>query len=63
MAINIDEVIEYYKNLLIIQYNNKEKARATIGLLVNTLLQDDIYSQVQDAFSLETAVGKQLGRV
>jgi len=28
--------------------------------LVNTLLQDDIYSQVQDAFSLETAVGKQL---
>ena len=60
MAIDINGVIEYYKNLLIIQYNNKEKARATIGLLINTLLQNDIYGQVQNAFDLETAEGNQL---
>lgn len=60
MAIDINGVIEYYKNLLIIQYNNKEKARATIGLLINTLLQNDIYGQVQNAFNLQTAEGKQL---
>ena len=44
MAIDLESTIDYYTNLLIIQYNNKEKARATIGLNVSTLLNDDIYS-------------------
>lgn len=60
MAIDLDNTIEYYKNLLIIQYNNKEKARATIGLHIKTLLNDNIACQVQDGYDLETAVGVQL---
>jgi len=60
MAINIEEVIQYYQNLLIIQYNQKEKAKAEIELFVKTLLNDDIYSKVREGFDLETATGKQL---
>jgi hypothetical protein len=60
MAIDLESTIEYYKNLLIIQYNNKEKARATIDLNVRTLLNDNIACQVQDAYDLETAIGVQL---
>lgn len=55
-----DEVINYYVNLLIIQYNNKSKARATIDLYVRNLIDNDIVQQVRDGFNLETAVGKQL---
>ena len=33
----LEELKNYYQNLLIIQYNNKPKARATIKLLVNLL--------------------------
>lgn len=60
MAIDLEDTIEYYKNLLIIQYNNKERAAATIGLHVETLLDDNIVCKVQDAFNLDTAVGVQL---
>lgn len=60
MAIDLENAIEYYRNLLIIQYNNKEKAKATIELNVRTLLNDNIACEVQDAFNLETAVGVQL---
>lgn len=60
MTINVDEVIEYYKNLLIIQYNGKIKAAGTVGLFVKTLLQNDIYSQVENGYNLDTAIGKQL---
>jgi len=60
MAIDIDNIIEYYKNLLILQYNKKDKARAEIGLHINTLLANDIISQVQDGYNINTAVGSQL---
>lgn len=60
MAIDLENVIDYYVNLLIIQYNQLEKAKATVNLQVRTLLNDDIYSQVQDGYNLDTAVGKQL---
>jgi len=60
MAFNIPEILDYYKNLLIIQYNNKEKARATVELNVKTLLQDGIICDVQEAYNLETAIGKQM---
>lgn len=59
-TINIDEVIEYYVNLLTIQYNNKERARKTIALYTGTLLKDNLPCLVQDAYNLETAVGVQL---
>ena len=60
MTIDIESTAEYYKNLLIVQYNNKEKAGATIELLSNVTLDNDIVSQVQDAFNIDTAVGVQL---
>lgn len=60
MSIDLESTIEYYTNLLIIQYNKLEKAKSTIDLHVRTLLSDNIASQVQDGYDLETAVGVQL---
>jgi len=60
MTIDLENTIEYYINLLIIQYGNKEKARSTIELNIRTLLNNDIYSDVQDAYNIDTAIGVQL---
>lgn len=60
MSIDLESTIEYYTNLLIIQYNKLEKAKATIDLHVRTLLSNNIACQVQDGYDLETAVGVQL---
>lgn len=55
-----DELIEYYKNLLIIQYYDKPKARAEIGLLVSQTIASQIVSQVLNGFDIETVIGAQL---
>ena len=60
MALDLENVIDFYVNLLIIQYNNKQRARATIDLHIRTLLDDNIICKVQDGFNLDTAVGVQL---
>ena len=60
MSIDINIISEYYKNLLIIQYNNKEKARSEVGLQVANLLSNDIISKIQDGYNIDTAVGLQL---
>lgn len=49
----------YYSNLLILQYHNKPKAKATIESTVS-LLPDDLIGEVINGFNLGTAVGKQL---
>lgn len=49
----------YYSNLLIMQYHNKPKAKATIEASVG-LLPDDLILEVINGFNIETAVGKQL---
>lgn len=49
----------YYSNLLILQYHNKPKAKATIESTVG-LLPDDLILEVINGFDIETAVGKQL---
>lgn len=54
------ELIDYYCNLLIIQYRDKDKARGTVAALAEQVVSDQITTQVQDAFNLETAVGAQL---
>lgn len=54
------DLIDYYSNLLIIQYHEKPKAKATIELLINALLADVIIFDVRDAFFIDTAVGVQL---
>lgn len=53
-------LLEYYKDLLILQYRNKDRARATIGTLVDNALCDGLPEQLQTAFDLETAIGDQL---
>lgn len=57
---DITSILEYYSNLLVIQYNSKEKAKATIELLVNTILADGLVFDTRDAFNLDDAVGVQL---
>lgn len=50
----------YYSNLLIIQYNGKPKAKATIELLVNLLYANMILMQIRDGFDWRTALTAQL---
>lgn len=54
------ELIDYYANLLILQYRDKPKALATVKALAGLALADKIAVELQDAFNLDTAVGKQL---
>jgi hypothetical protein len=49
----------YYSNLLILEYHNKPKAKATIEACV-ALMPDDLLREVLGGFDIETAVGKQL---
>lgn len=57
---DLSAIVQAYQDLLIIQYNDKPKARATIALLAEQLLAGGLYWNVQDAFNIDTAVGKQL---
>lgn len=54
------ELIEYYVNLLIIQYHDKPKARGHIEALIKALMVYDVAIQLRDGFDIETAVGPQL---
>lgn len=56
----LHELQEYYSNLLIIQYNGKKKAKATIELLVRLVLSNMALIQIRDAFDWRTAKGPQL---
>lgn len=53
----------YYVNLLIIQYHNKPKARATIEFLTKLVFANMILLQIRDGFDWRTAVGPQLETV
>lgn len=54
------ELIEYYVNLLIIQYHDKPKARGHITALIKAMMIYDVAIQVRDGFDIDTAVGPQL---
>lgn len=58
-----DELIDYYAQLLIMQYNNKPKASATVKSFVAEVIANQIVQQVNDGFDLETAIGDQLTAV
>jgi hypothetical protein len=60
MATALETTIEYYQELLLYQYINATKARATIGLLCSQAIADLVPVSVRDAFDLETATGSQL---
>lgn len=53
-------LLEYYINLLIIQYNNQPKARATISANTTQLLANGIFWDVIDGYYVDTAIGRQL---
>lgn len=57
---DITSLVSYYANLLIVQYHNKPKAVATITALVTELLAAGVIFDVQNGYSIETAIGKQL---
>lgn len=58
--INFDDIKTYYSNLLIYQYRNKPKAKATIELLVKELVENTLIFDIERTFDVETAIGKQL---
>lgn len=51
---------DYYSNLLIVQYNGKEKAIATISLMTWLTFSCMLLLQIRDTFDWKTAIGKQL---
>lgn len=54
------ELIDYYKSLLILQYASQPNALATMQSIVGKLVQDQIIQQVTDGFDVDTAIGAQL---
>ena len=56
----LDELTQYYENLLIRQYNQQPKARATIGALAGTSLANNITLSVRDGITLANAKGVNL---
>lgn len=56
----IQSIIDYYTNLLIIQYNQQPKAAATISLLIEQLESSGVVFDVRDGYDIETAIGVQL---
>jgi hypothetical protein len=56
----LSEILDYYAGLLIIQYKNKTKAKATVKLMVNQSICDDLVQIEETCFDLDTAIGIQL---
>lgn len=56
----LNNLLDYYANLLIVQYNGKSKAAKTIKMLANLILVSLLILQIRDAFDWKTAVGVQL---
>ena len=50
----------YYADLLILQYRNKPKARATIKLFADICSGDGLVFELNDCLNIDTAEGKQL---
>jgi len=55
-----ENLIDYYKNLLIIQYNDKPNAQAHIEALIRSAMIFDVAKEVERGFDIETAKGVQL---
>lgn len=66
MSSQLDTILEYYANLLIIQYRNKPKARQQIKDIVSVLFPVNeatgnlLILDVRDCYNLDTAIGVQL---
>ena len=56
----LTDIINYYVNLLIVQYHDKPKAQATIALFINLVWANLILLQIRDGFDWRTAEGEPL---
>ncbi len=56
----IEDLIQSYVNLLIIQYADKPNAKQQIEDYTRGIVNNDIFGQIQDAYNIDTAVGDQL---
>lgn len=54
------ELINYYVSLLILQYRALSNATSTVAMWAAIFVQNQIVSQVRDAFDLASAIGVQL---
>ena len=54
------EIIDYYKSLIIMQYRSLPNALDHVGAWAAIFLQDQITEKVSTAFDIETAIGAQL---
>jgi hypothetical protein len=65
-SVDLTNILNYYSNLLIIQYHDLSKAVATIKALcsvltpINTTTGNLLINDIRDAFNIDTAVGVQL---
>lgn len=57
---DLQNIIKTYIDLLILQYANQPKAKATIELIATELLANGIYFDLLEAYNIDTATGKQL---
>lgn len=56
----INDIIEKYVELIILQYNDKPKAAQQIRDYVRGILSDGLILKIRDAFDIDTAIGNQL---
>lgn len=56
----VQQIVDYISNLLIIQYSNKPKAKATIELMAREIVASGIVFDVENGYNVDTAVGVQL---
>lgn len=56
----VQDIINYYVNLLIIQYHDQPKAQAEIALMAEVLLANGVIFDVRDGYNIDTAIGHQL---
>jgi len=55
-----EELIEYYTNLLILQYRGKPKAENTIRAVIEAIMIYELIESVANAYDIDNAVGVQL---
>lgn len=58
-----NEIIQYYADLLIMQYSEQPKAYDTVEAFVGPVIMDQLPLLVQAAFDVDTAVGVQLDTI
>lgn len=56
----LNEILDIYAGYLIIQYKNKEKAKAETKLIANCSVCDQLAQLEKECWDLETALGSQL---